>query len=142
MTLSETIFSILGICISAYLLYRTINPKDDFQKRCLKWHKETFGENEYLGIDNRRCHFLEESLELFQASGGDVEMAHQLVEYVFNRPSGEVFQEVGGVTTTLAVFCSTLGIEMTQASEQELARINQKKHEIRKKNLAKKHLRK
>ena len=61
----------------------------------------------------------------------------QLVDYVYNRPAGEVWQEVGGVMVTLAALCLAHEIDMHLAAEVELHRIWGKIEQIRKKQAAK-----
>lgn len=85
----------------------------------------------------RNHRFIEESLELAQANGCSAEDAHMLVDYVFGRPSGEPRQEVGGVMVTLAALCNAAEIDLTQAAEAELERVNGKIEVIREKQKAK-----
>lgn len=73
----------------------------------------------------RNDRFLEEALELVQASGYPRERAHALIDYVFGRSPGDVDQEVGGVMVTLAAHCLAHGVDMHDAGESELARILQ-----------------
>lgn len=94
-----------------------------------------------LAISNDRIErnhrFLEESLELVQANGCTQSEAHQLVDYVFNRPQGEIHQEIGGVMVTLAALCLALGRDMHKCGEIELERIWGKVETIRAKQAAK-----
>jgi hypothetical protein len=66
--------------------------------------------------------FLEEALELSQASGCSSEDAHRLVDYVFSRPVGRLEPEVGGVMVTLAALCAAAGIDLKNAADRELER--------------------
>jgi hypothetical protein len=63
--------------------------------------------------------------------------AHQLLDYVYGRPVGDVFQEFGGVMITLAALCLAQGLKIHQAGEIELARIWTKAEQIRAKQAAK-----
>lgn len=72
--------------------------------------------------EERTHRFLEEALELAQASGCSREDAMQLVDYVFGRPQGEPESEVGGVMVTLAALCSASGIDLDTAANRELKR--------------------
>jgi hypothetical protein len=85
----------------------------------------------------RNHRFLEEALELVQANGCTQDEAHQLVDYVYGRPQGEINQEVGGVMVTLAALCLANGINMHEGGETELARIWTKVEQIRAKQAAK-----
>ena len=94
-----------------------------FQARVQPWMQECFGSEIAADRTERNHRFLEESLELVQAHGCTEDEAHQLVEYVYRRPVGEAFQEVGGVMVTLAALCLAHDLDMHEAAEAELARI-------------------
>jgi hypothetical protein len=68
-----------------------------------------------------------------QSAGCTSNEAHQLVDYVFSRPKGELEQEVGGTLTTLAGLCSAHGVDMLECGETELSRVWKKVEQIRKK---------
>lgn len=108
-----------------------------FQSRVLPWLVVCFGA-EIAGDRTERNHrFLEEALELVQSTGCTRSEAHQLVDYVFDRPVGAPAQEVGGVMVTLAALCCAHDIDMHEAGETELARIWTKVEAIRAKQAAK-----
>jgi hypothetical protein len=76
-----------------------------------------------LADDVRSNHrFLEEALELVQSLGCTASEAHQLVDYVFGRPVGDPFQELGGTMVTLSALASCHDIDLEEAAETELAR--------------------
>lgn len=108
-----------------------------FQSRVELWMATTFGEAISRDVVERNHRFLEEALELVQAKGCSAEEAHQLVDYVFNRPVGEPAQEVGGVMVTLAALCLAADLDMHEAAEVELARIWTKVEQIRAKQASK-----
>lgn len=108
-----------------------------FQQRVLDWATTCFGEGFMQNKIARTHRFLEEALELAQATECSEEEAHQLVAYVFGRPVGERKQEVGGVQTTLAALCAVRDIDMLDAGETELARIWTKVDSIRAKEATK-----
>jgi NTP pyrophosphatase (non-canonical NTP hydrolase) len=71
-----------------------------------------------------RCdRFIEEALELVQASGYSKDRAYKLVDYVFDRPEGEINQEVGGVLITLAALANANNISLQAEALFELARV-------------------
>ena len=78
----------------------------NFQASIKQWMVLCFGAVISKDTVERNHRFLEEALELVQAKGCTATEAHQLVDYVFNRPVGEPSQEVGGVMVTLAALCS------------------------------------
>lgn len=112
-------------------------PRDTFQTRVALWMLSCFGA-EVSGDRTERSHrFLEEALELVQAASCTASEAHQLVDYVFGRPVGELSQEVGGVMVTLAALCQAQDVDMHAAGETELARVWTKIDVIRAKHAAK-----
>lgn len=108
-----------------------------FQNRVQPWMLACFGPAISADCLERSDRFIEEALELVQAGGYSKERAHQLVDYVFDRPQGEIAQEVGGVMVTLAAYCLAHGIDMHACGETELARIWTKVETIRAKQAAK-----
>lgn len=108
-----------------------------FQRLVRYWLVDCFGVEIANDMTERNHRFLEESIELVQACGCTKSEAHQLVDYVFDRPVGERFQEAGGVAVTLAGLCSAAFINLEFAAHAELVRIHQKMPEIRAKQAAK-----
>ena len=102
----------------------TTQPAEQFQSRVQPWMMECFGPVIAADRTERNHRFLEEALELVQATGCTQSEAHQLVDYVFGRPVGDPLQEVGGVMVTLAALCLASGLDMHDAGEVELARIS------------------
>jgi len=109
------------------------------QSRLQPWLESCFGDVDVYLADKpkRNLRFVEEALELAQACNMPRADAHALVDYVFDRPSGEVSQEVGGVMLTLAALCLAQGVDMHTCGDFELARVWTKISEIREKNAAK-----
>lgn len=95
-----------------------------FQKRVLNWLMACFSMEVCRDTTERNHRFLEEALELVQSTGCTRSEAHQLVNYVFDRPVGDPFQEVGGATITLSALCSCIDIDQDEAGEAELTRIS------------------
>lgn len=94
----------------------------DFQDRVKDWMTACFPAEATSDVQERLHRFLEEALELAQASGGSREDAIALVDYVFSRPPGQPQLEAGGVMVTLAGLCSASGFDMAEAGETELSR--------------------
>jgi Ni2+-binding GTPase involved in maturation of urease and hydrogenase len=108
----------------------------EFQDRVGGWLYYAFG-NEADNKLERLHRFLEEGLELVQSLGCSRGEAHQLVDYVFDRPVGDPAQELGGTMTTLAALSVIHGFDMNKAGEVELERIWEKVEQIRAKRLKK-----
>jgi hypothetical protein len=110
---------------------------ESFQTRVLPWLIACFGTEIASDKIERNHRFLEEALETVQAAGCTQSEAHQLVDYVYGRPVGELSQEVGGVMVTLAALCLAHGVNMHDCGETELARVWTKVEKIRSKQAAK-----
>ena len=95
-----------------------------FQNRVHPWLLACFGAEIAADCLERNDRFIEEALELVQATGYSRDRAHALVDYVFGRSIGEPSQEVGGVMVTLAALCLANNLDMHAAAETELDRIN------------------
>lgn len=108
-----------------------------FQERVAPWMDACFGPEISNDRLERGDRFLEEALELLQSGNYPRERIAALTEYVFDRPQGEINQEVGGVMVTLAAYCLAFGLDMHAAGETELARIWTKVEKIRAKQAAK-----
>jgi hypothetical protein len=114
-----------------------VNEGEQFQSRVRPWMIECFGA--FIAGDRmeRNHRFFEEATEAVQANGMTRSEAHQLVDYTFDRPVGDLHQEIGGVMVTLAALCLASGEDMHAAAEMELARIWTKVEAIRAKQAAK-----
>ncbi|CDP50668.1 Phage protein [Devosia sp. DBB001] len=95
------------------------------QHRVAAWMLECFGPKIAMDKIERADRFIEEALELAQATGWTPDRGHALVDYVFGRPVGEIGQEVGGVMVTLAAFCNALDVNIHAEAEREVDRITQ-----------------
>lgn len=116
------LYAVLGEVFGA--LQGSTGAGEAFQARVQPWMMECFGPEISADRVERCDRFIEEALELVQASGYEKEHAHALVEYVYGRDQGEINQEVGGVMVTLAAYCLAFGADMHAAGETELARIS------------------
>jgi hypothetical protein len=95
-----------------------------FQKRAQYWAKKCFGLTLATDRKERNQRFAEEAIELVQACGMTKREVLGAVAYVYNRPVGEVSQEVGGTYTTLALLCAANGIDMVEEGEKDLLEID------------------
>ncbi len=101
-----------------------------FQDRAEPWMLECFGPAISADTVERNDRFLEESVELVQSCGMTRSVAHQIVDYGFDKAVGEKHQEVGGVMVTLAALCLANDLDMHDCGEIELSRIWGKVKEI------------
>jgi len=108
-----------------------------FQKRVVEWLMACFSMEVCRDGIERNHRFLEEALELVQSLDCTRSEAHQLVDYVFDRPAGEPKQELGGSLVTLTALANCHDMDMMEAGETELARVWTKIDKIRAKQAAK-----
>lgn len=106
----------------------------DFQKSVAKWALTCFGYEESKNTQERFFRFGEEALELLQAGGVTREHLAELIDQVYNKPPGELKQEIGGVSTTLAALCESLDIDLEEAAVSELDLIWERMDIIREKH--------
>jgi hypothetical protein len=111
--------------------------RKSFQERVHPWLRACFGEDFDQEHHAREARFIEEAIELFQARGRSFDELISVAKYVYSRPVGDPYQEVGGVMTTLAALCIVSKLDMHEAGETELARIWTKVDQIREKQARK-----
>jgi NTP pyrophosphatase (non-canonical NTP hydrolase) len=97
--------------------------RDERQWRITTWARAAFGDDEATGLAQRGVRLLEEAIEAFQACGGDEEIAHKLVAFVFARPSGKVGQELGGVAVTVLALAAAAGLSADIEECREISRV-------------------
>lgn len=94
-----------------------------FQTRVDEWMMSCFGPMTSKDKQERGWRFIEEALELVQACGISKEHVLEIVDYVYSRPVGEIYKEVGGVRVTLCALCTANLIKEQDAEKDELKRI-------------------
>jgi hypothetical protein len=109
-----------------------------YQLNIEAWTHACFGADIATNVHERNYRFLEESLELVQAGGLSKEEALAMVNHVFDRPPGELEQEVGGTIVTLASFCNARKISLEAAAVTELNSVIANIDRIREKHKNKK----
>jgi NTP pyrophosphatase (non-canonical NTP hydrolase) len=110
-----------------------------YQSAVVAWAKKCFGEHSANEADllNRGHRFLEEAIELAQSVGVSRKDAELLLDYTYNRPVGETYQEIGGVMVTLAGLAASANIQMAEAAKSELDRVEENVEKIRAKSRSK-----
>jgi hypothetical protein len=94
-----------------------------FQSRVYEWVRDAFGFESAFDKKIRTHRFVEEAIELAQATDCPKEEVLRIVEYVYGRPKGDVFQEIGGVLITLNALAAATRQETHWSGEAELERI-------------------
>jgi hypothetical protein len=97
--------------------------RDDRQQRVAAWCAAAFGVDHATSLPQRGVRLLEEAIEAYQAAGGTPEMAHRLVDYIFDRPAGALHQELGGVGITLLALAAAASLSADGCEADELTRI-------------------
>jgi len=95
-----------------------------YQQKVSNWMKSCFSKEVRDSQKERNLRFLEESLELVQSNGMTEIEVKEVLDYVYSRPAGDTFQEVGGVMVTLSALCEQAKIDLNDASRIELERIS------------------
>jgi hypothetical protein len=103
--------------------------RDRRQGDVAAWCAAAFGVGHASSLPQRGVRLLEESTEAYQAAGGGREMAHRLIDHVFDRPAGALSQELGGVGVTLLALANAAGLSADDAEADEVARIRSKPFE-------------
>lgn len=112
---------------------------EGFQRQVIYWFTTCFSKDDLDDGEERGLRFAEEAIEASQAGDIPEEKMHELVRHVYSRPKGEFKQEVGGVLTTLAVWCTNKKVDLIECGFDELTRIWTKIPLIREKQKAKIH---
>lgn len=97
--------------------------RNQLQEISVAWGVSAFGGDHVHSVGQRAIRFLEEAIELYQACGGDVLMAHKLLDFVFNRPPGKIENELGGVGVTTLVLAAAAGLSADECERKEVARV-------------------
>lgn len=100
-----------------------MNDRNDRQLEIEVWAQNAFGIAEATSLPQRGLRLLEEAIEAYQAAGGAPDMAHKLVDYVFARPVGELFQELGGVGVTLLALAAAAELSADGCESAEVNRV-------------------
>jgi hypothetical protein len=93
------------------------------QRSVHEWCVAAFGDNHAHSIEQRGIRLVEEAIETGQACNCDKDMVHRLVDYVYARPAGAMFQEIGGVGVTLLALSEAAMIDADQAEAAEFNRV-------------------
>lgn len=97
--------------------------RDAIQETVHSWCVAAFGEGQASSIAQRGLRMLEEAAELAQATGVNLEQAHQLLDYVWRRPVGQLEQELGGLGLTVLALAAAANLSAAQAEEDEVSRV-------------------
>lgn len=100
-----------------------ISERDNRQTVCVNWGLRAFGAEHCHSVEQRAVRFLEEAIELYQAAGGKLDMAHRLLGFVFERPVGTIENELGGVGVTTLMLAAAAGRSADECERLEVERV-------------------
>lgn len=87
------------------------------------WAITAFTHAQATSLPQRGLRLLEETIEAYQACGGDPALAHKLVDFVFARPIGDLRQELGGVGVGVLALAAAAGFSADEAERTEIERV-------------------
>ena len=93
------------------------------------WGVRCFGIEHMANPRVRAVRLVEEAVELAQSVGVEAAQLRKLVNMVYSRPPGVMYQELGGVMVTTSAFCSCVGIDAEHVLEAEVRRCLKKSPE-------------
>lgn len=93
------------------------------QSTVAAWCAAAFGTDHAASVPQRAVRMLEEAIELYQAAGAEPAMAHKLIDFVFDRPPGDLFQELGGVGLTVLALAEAAHVSADAAEVVEIERV-------------------
>lgn len=105
------------------LLTITNMTRDGRQKVVADWCAAAFGTEHAASLAQRGVRHAEEAIEAAQAAGTPREMLHQLVDYIYDRPAGDLAQEIGGSALTLLALAAAARLSVDAEEAREIVRV-------------------
>jgi hypothetical protein len=114
-------------------------PNRARQRLIATWCRETFGVENATNPVERGLRVLEEAAELAQALGVPEHTAGRLLVHVYQRPVGDVGQEVAGVLVTTLAAATAVTVDAEEVLCREVVRIHgpELRERLKQKNLTK-----
>lgn len=110
------------------------------QVTVVNWCRRCFGAEETNSIPQRGIRFLEEAAEAAQAATVDREMAHKVIDHVWDKPAGDLAQELGGCEIGILALANAAGLDADRCGVQEVSRVlSRSASHFRLRNAAKNH---
>lgn len=97
--------------------------RDDRQRTVSDWCRNAFGDDQASGLPQRGIRLLEEAIEAAQAAGCERDMSHKLVDFIFDRPAGELKQELGGIGVTVLALAAAANLSADVCETREIERV-------------------
>ena len=100
--------------------------RDIGQRVVAEWCAAAFGQDHAASVEQRGLRHVEEAIEASQSAGCDRAIVHKLVDYVFDRPPGDLNQEIGGSGLTLLALAAAAGLSADAEEQREVDRVKSK----------------
>ena len=107
------------------------------QKLVQEIGQAVFGYDKMNDKRERALRFGEEAMELMRAVGLSLQDVANLMDYKFDRPAGNIEQEIAGVGVTLYALADNYDVDVDLAVEREILRVLRNADAIRAKHAAK-----
>lgn len=96
--------------------------RDGLQERVYTWIVKTFGKK-VAKPQERALRLVEEAVEAAQAVDVDVEIILATIRFVYEKPKGNIAQEIGGIGVTLLALAASLNISAHDEEGREAERV-------------------
>jgi hypothetical protein len=93
------------------------------QRSVHEWCIAAFGDGHARSVEQRALRHVEEAIECAQAAGCEPEILHRLVDHIYAKPVGELWQEIGGSGVTLLALAAAAHTDADTCEVAEVARI-------------------
>jgi len=102
----------------------SLSNRQQRQAEILQWANATFGATTADNTGERIRRFVEEAVELAQASGLDKQAIYDIIDHVYAKPVGDIAQEIGQVGVSLMALSEHLGVQADDEERKEYERIS------------------
>jgi hypothetical protein len=109
--------------VNEVLSYQEQREPKTWQQIIGEWVVRCFGSASFKSVSERARRVLEEAIELAQASGVPLNDALYLTRYVYNRPVGEIPQELAGLSLTMLALAESHGLDLDEIQKAEIDRV-------------------
>jgi hypothetical protein len=99
------------------------NTLGHLTNRIAGWVRSRLGEKALMDRQERAARLVEEAIELAQAEGVPEIRIVNVARRVYDRPVGEVEQEIGGIGVCLLAYCHASGFNFVTLTDREVTRI-------------------
>lgn len=97
--------------------------RNDRQREVAEWCAAAFGHDHAASTEQRGLRLVEEAIEAAQAAECEAGTLHDLIDYIYAKPPGELKQELGGVGLCLLAMANSAGHSADTLEEAEVRRV-------------------